>query len=223
MNLSKTMARLELADMTLIRPLVTFIAKASSFRKADGGIAAIETALLLPVLMVLYVGMLDLTDLITHNRKVTQATDIIASLAAENNGSITMVDAQDYFSAVDMVMSATGNTDTRADLKGFRRTVTNATTGAFTISKIWTATKSSGGCNVEPPMATLTALTAQGNDVIVASVCTYFAPTIASILGTNVIGKTSFTLLEQIAVRPRTTAQLSCKMSATNTAACPAT
>jgi Flp pilus assembly protein TadG len=215
-NLSNPPVLRELAEMTFKRQTLL------SFGKAEGGIAAIETALLLPVLMLLYVGMLDLTDLITHNRKVTQATDIIASLAAENTGSITMVDAQDYFSAVDMVMGATGSSDTRADLKAYRRTITNASTGAFTISKIWTATKSSGGCNLEPSSATLNSLTGQGNDVIVASVCTYFAPAVASILGTNVIGRTSFNLNEQIAVRPRTTPQLNCKMSSTNAAACPA-
>ncbi len=200
-----------------------FLIQTRRFRRSDNGVAAIETALLLPVLLLLYVGMLDLTDLITHNRKVTQASDIIASLVAENTGSVTMVDAQDYFSAVDMVMSATGETDTRADIKGYRKTVTNQATGAFTINKIWTATKSSGGCNSEPSMSTLAALTAQGNDVLVASVCTTFSPTIATILGVNVIGKTSFNLMEQIAVRPRVTPQLSCKMSSTNATACPVT
>jgi Flp pilus assembly protein TadG len=195
-------------------------ARLKAYSKANEGIAAIETAMLLPILMLLYVGMLDLTDLITHNRKLTQSTDIIASLIAENQNTVTMTKAQDYFSAVDMVMSSTGATDTRADIKNYRRVITNASTGAFTINKVWTATKSSGGCNIEPTSDTLTKLTAQGNDIIVASVCTDYVPIVATILGKNVIGKSSFNLSEQIAVRPRVSDQLNCKLSDTNSTAC---
>jgi uncharacterized membrane protein len=194
----------------------------AAYRAADQGIAAIETALLLPILMILYVGMIDLTDLITRNRKLTQATDIIASLTAENQGTVVMTDAQDYFAAVDMVMSTTGDTSAKADLKGYRKTITNTTTGAFTISKIWTATKASGGCGAEPTKAMLTKLMTQGNDIVVATVCANFSPTVAQILGQNVIGKSEFSLSEQIAVRPRVSTQLNCKMTAaTGAAACP--
>jgi hypothetical protein len=49
-----------------------------------------------------------------------------------------------------------------------------------------------------------------GNDLIVAVLCTQYTPYIATFLGQNILGATTFTMNEQIALRPRQSATLVC-------------
>ncbi len=52
------------------------------FRDAHDGVAAVEFAMVLPVLLVAYFGMVDVAQLVMANRKVTQLTSTLSDLTA---------------------------------------------------------------------------------------------------------------------------------------------
>ena len=53
-------------------------------------------------------------------------------------------------------------------------------------------------------------LMTDNNDIIVGVVCTTYSPYIATFLGQSILGATSFTMNEQIALRPRQSTAIDC-------------
>jgi Flp pilus assembly protein TadG len=58
------------------------------FRGAQDGLAAVEFAMVLPLLMLLYLGTTDLAGYVSNLRKVTLAARTVADLVARENGTI---------------------------------------------------------------------------------------------------------------------------------------
>ena len=79
----------------------------SVFRRFAGdrrGIAAVEFALILPLMIIMYFGALEITDALTANRRVTLATQTVADLVAQS-AVITDDDMTDIFAATAAVMA----------------------------------------------------------------------------------------------------------------------
>jgi Flp pilus assembly protein TadG len=177
------------------------------FLKADSGVAAIEFVFVLPFLMFLYFGMIDLTGLISTNRKVTQAADAISNLVTQNRNTVIKGDLNDYYKVVEMIMKPTSMSNVRVEFYGFRPS-------GSTVNQIWTANSGTGpGCGPLPTSAALLPLTTAGNDLVVGRVCTIYTPAVATFLGSAVLGRTSFLVKEEITQRPRSTPKLDCRLS----------
>ena len=73
------------------------------FRRDERGVAAVEFALILPVLVLLYVGVVDITYAVTANRKVTQVTSAVADLTAQAF-EVDNQDVQNIFRAANDIM-----------------------------------------------------------------------------------------------------------------------
>lgn len=73
------------------------------FAHCQSGIAAVEFALILPVLILLLLGSSELTRALTYDRKVTQASFTVGDLIAQSD-SISASDVTDIFKAADAVM-----------------------------------------------------------------------------------------------------------------------
>lgn len=85
-----------------------FRAKAKSLvparlRRDQRGVAAVEFALILPVMVLLYVGVVDMTYAVTANRKVAQVTSAVADLTAQA-GMIDDAGVQAMFAASTDIM-----------------------------------------------------------------------------------------------------------------------
>ncbi len=188
--------------------------KLSSFRAADAGVAAIEFAFILPFMLFLFFGMVDLTGLITNSRKVTASAHIVADLVAQNKGNFVESAANDYFKAVEMVMKPTPVTGVHIEVFGYRPQ-------GGSVVQVWSIDNGGGpSCGPMPTAASLMPLVSAGKDLVVGRTCMNYVPRIATFLGEKLLGKTSF-LLEDVshqAVRSGTT--LDCQKTATNTAAC---
>ncbi|MEL6227823.1 MAG: TadE/TadG family type IV pilus assembly protein, partial [Pseudomonadota bacterium] len=63
--------------------------KRSRFGKDEKGIAAVEFALLLPLIFALFVGTIEFSQAITIDRRVTQATSATADLIARTRSTST--------------------------------------------------------------------------------------------------------------------------------------
>lgn len=172
-------------------------------RKDQSGVAALEIAFIMPFLLFLYFGLVDLTAMISLNRKVTYASSVVADLVTQNDSTLTSANIDDYFQAAALVMKPTPMTNIRIEVYHYRNV-----SGTIT-SKLWR--KSTAGPNCAAPSTTgMTNLMTDGNDLIVAVLCTKYSPYIATFLGQNILGATSFTMNEQISLRPRQSATLAC-------------
>ena len=184
------------------------------FFRAEQGVAAIETALILPFLLLLYFGMIDLTALISHNRKITYAASVVADLVAQNRTSIVATSINDYYRAADMIMEPTPNDRTRVNVFGYRNV-------AGTVTQIWKGSNGKGPtCGTIPTTAQMTPLMSAGNDVVVAVACLEYTPYIATFLGVDILGATSFDVEQSVMVRPRSTTMLTCYQTVVNGAVC---
>ncbi len=71
----------------------------------EEAIAAVEFALITPFLLVLYMGSLEVSQIISVDRKMAAATGALGDLVARNNGSLSTDTLDDYFTAVGLIMT----------------------------------------------------------------------------------------------------------------------
>jgi Flp pilus assembly protein TadG len=185
------------------------------YLRAAQGAAAVEFAFVLPFLLFVFFGMVDLTGLIGFNRKVTSSASVVADLVAQNRTSVLKTSVTDYYKAVEMIMAPTPMTNVRVEVLGYRP-------ASGVVSKIWNTDNNSGpSCGAVPTASSLTPLTTAGNDLVVARVCVRYEPYVTNFLGKQILSDTSFLVEETIILRPRATNQLTCYRSAVGGAMCP--
>ncbi|MFN4141798.1 TadE/TadG family type IV pilus assembly protein [Aestuariivirga sp.] len=177
----------------------------SRFRRDQSGIAAIEVALILPVLMLLYFGLFDLTGLITINRKLTYGTSVVADLVTQNELEVSAARIDDYFKAAEMAMSPYDMEDIRVEVHTYRMA-----SGSGAVEHVWGRISGTGPNCQNPSTEGMETLMTDGNDVVVAVMCTNYRPFIARFLGEQILGASTFVLREQISLRPRQSSRLNC-------------
>ncbi len=69
------------------------------FPAARRGVAAVEFALILPLMLTLYLGTMEVSDLIAVDRKVTVISGTIADLVARADTTVTTARLSDFFRA----------------------------------------------------------------------------------------------------------------------------
>ncbi len=174
------------------------------FLKNDAGMPAIEFSIILPFLLFLYFGLIDVTGVINFNRKITASAGAIADLVAQQRTDILKSVIDDDYNAAAMIMSPTPVSDVHIEVYGFRNV-------AGTITKMWQTSNGSGpSCGAVPSTTSMLPLMAAGNDVIVGRACMNWTPYVGGFLGTSIMGATTFNLIQSISVRPRASLTLTC-------------
>lgn len=173
------------------------------FRKDSRGIAAIEMAFIMPFLLFLYFGLVDLTAMISLNRKVTYAASVVADLVTQNNSTVTSANIDDYVKAIELVMKPTTINSVRVEVYMFRKV-------SGTPKAKWRKFSPGGSICGTPSSSGMDPLMTDSNDLIVGVVCTKYTPYIATFLGKSILGATTFHMTEQIALRPRQSTTLDC-------------
>lgn len=180
-----------------------------SFRRADKGVAAIETAFILPFMLLLYFGLVDLTGLISFNRKVTSVASATADLVGQNRTSILKSDVEDYFKVVKLIMNPTPDSKVKVVVYNYRFDA-----AANTVKLTWKVDNGKGpACTDAPNTSGMKALMSAGNDLIVAQSCMKYTPYVATFLGKNVLGETEFDVEQIVTLRPRSSLQLNCEVT----------
>ena len=184
------------------------------FWRAESGVAAIEMSFILPFLLLLYFGLLDLTGLVSFNRKITAVASSVADITSQNRNSVLKTNISDYMYANDMIMKPTPPSKVTVKVLGYRKS-------GSTISMVWQTSNGVGpGCSTLPNTAEMTALMAAGNDLIVTQACMLYVPYVAAFLGDKILGKTSFKVEQTVMVRPRPALQLNCYATTVGGALC---
>lgn len=89
----------------MIAPLQMLNRLLRRFLTAQGGVAAVEFALVVPFMLVVYLGTSEASALITMDRKVQSVAGAVGDLVARENGTISGATLQDYFQASSGIMS----------------------------------------------------------------------------------------------------------------------
>ena len=184
------------------------------FWRAETGVAAIEMSFILPFLLLLYFGLLDLTGLVSFNRKITGVASSVADITSQNRISVLKSNITDYMYANNMIMKPTPANMVTVKVYGYRKS------GA-TVSMIWQTSNGVGpGCSSTPNTAEMVPLMAAGNDLIITQACMKYVPYVATFLGDKILGKTSFNVEQTVMVRPRPALTLTCYATTVGGAVC---
>jgi Flp pilus assembly protein TadG len=83
----------------MIRTLRRLILQVRRFGADREGVAVVEFALVVPVLLILYMGTIEVSDLIAVDRRVNVISGTMGDLVARTDGTITASTLTDYFQA----------------------------------------------------------------------------------------------------------------------------
>ena len=89
----------------LIRHWRRLAAQVSLFGRAREAVAAVEFALIMPFLLTLYLGSLELSQLISVDMRVTTIAGTVGDLVARSNGTISSSTLSDYFQASQAIIA----------------------------------------------------------------------------------------------------------------------
>jgi Flp pilus assembly protein TadG len=162
-------------------------------RRNRSGMAAVEFAMVAPVMLSLYFGVTELTDAFICNSKVTLLASTAADLVAQDK-EITNAEMNEIFNALTEVMKPYPGADTQVVISSLLYDSPGKTKVAWSDTK--NGTKRSVGAIVSVPSGLVTA----GNSVIFAEVKhMYTSPAGELIYGT-------IPLTENFYLKPRKTA-----------------
>ena len=81
------------------------LASVRRFRAADAGVAAVEFALILPIMLLIYIGIVEASALISMDRKVQSVSGAVGDLVARSDGVIATTTLNDYVKIAGAIMT----------------------------------------------------------------------------------------------------------------------
>jgi len=82
--------------------------KLQHFRRSEGGVAAVEFALILPVMLLVYIGANEASALISMDRRIDSAAATLGDLVSQSKEAISSDELTNYFRAADGIMQPFG-------------------------------------------------------------------------------------------------------------------
>ncbi len=183
-----------------------FYSSFKRFHKNNKGVAAVEFALILPVMLTMYLGMVEVTQGININRKITLLSRTLADLTAQNS-TLTNTKKDQIFAAATQVLSPYSTT-------GVKMLVVSAYVRSnSTVQVCWG--EAQGGLAVPTSITLPAGLIIPSTSIIIATAEIPYTPAAKLI-------SASYTLNEVTYMRPRYAAQVTRDSSGT-LLSCPAT
>ena len=85
--------------------LGAFIKNVRRFQASQSAVAAVEFALILPILLLLYLGIVEASRAISYDKRVVTSTSAMGDLVARSQGSITVAQLNDFFEAARIIIA----------------------------------------------------------------------------------------------------------------------
>ncbi len=190
--------------MLKCKNMIKRLFKRKGFVGQDEGAAAVEFAIILPFMLFVYFGLVDVTGLISLNRRIVSAAATMADLVTQQKTTVLASTITDQFNAAYVTMQPMASSQLRVEIFDYRYV-------GPTITLIWKMSNNQGPvCGPVPVTTNMAPLMTAGNDLVVARTCTTYSPAIAAFMGTNILTATSFTVRQAISARPRSSLQLNC-------------
>jgi Flp pilus assembly protein TadG len=181
------------------------------YRADKQGVAAIEFAFILPIMFVMFVGAVELSQAITVDRRVTQAASSVADLAARKETSISTTEIGDIMKIGGYIMAPYSQTP----LSVVVRNVSSSSTDATTTKQSWQCSFSATSETATPVCACMNetynlppGLVGTTDSVVVAEATYTYTPLIFDYvlnrtLSSGAGGPGTYTLSERIFMKPR--------------------
>ena len=176
------------------------------------GVAAVEFAMIVPIMSVMFIGAVELSQAITVDRRVTQVASSTADLVARAENQISQTEIGDIMKVGGYIVSPYS----KNPLKIVIRNVTSSPTSATVTKQSWSCTYNGTSAGGVPTQTCACSNTAQSippnlvttNDSVVISEVTYaykplvFDYFLKKSFGSSGTGGT-YTLAETIYLKPR--------------------
>jgi Flp pilus assembly protein TadG len=177
----------------------TLAMKLFSFGRRKDGVVSIEAALLFPVMILLLLGMIDIAQLLSAQRKATTATSAIVDLTTQVSNFTNKTQMNQFIDAVDSILQPYSTSDIKIELFNYRPNGNN-------VNLDWSHARGScGGPPSNMTTAELKKLTEEENDILVGRVCLNFRPIVGYVLGAG-----PMQIEDVVAQRPRQGKTLGC-------------
>lgn len=169
------------------------------------GVAAVEFALVLPFMVLLFIGMLELNNALTLDRKVSQASSAVADLVAQAD-KLSSGEMADILKMGDVILSPYPGTDLK-----------------LVVASIWIkdvdkpqvewsrASNTGAWANGSPPPIPIpAALTKTKNTYLVVATSEYAFTPMFSGMAKDIFGTGTITLGDTYYLRPRISTNVTC-------------
>lgn len=200
-------------------------ALARRLRADKGGVAAVEFALIVPIMFLMFIGAVELSQAITVDRRVTQVASSAADLVARAEKQISQNEIGDILKVGGYVLEPYS----QSPLTIVLRNVTSSPANAAIAKQSWTCTYQGAGatqtCACANTSFSLPPNLVSTNDSVVVAEATYtYTPLIFDYFLKRALSGSSgtpgsYTLSEKIYVKPRGQAAM---LLQGNGAPCPA-
>lgn len=163
-------------------PFDLLLAKGRAILAAQGGVAAVEFALLAPILLLVYFGSVDLSQGIEADRKLAYVTHTLGDLASQRTGEVSPADIEGLMGIADTVLRPFDSS--RVSL---RITVADvASDGSYSLYQPVTRGGEALACSSAVTIPESMTNLARGHSVIITEGCYTYRPAVGHVLETDV-------------------------------------
>lgn len=179
---------------------------AANLKRDLSGVAAVEFAMLAPVLIVAFIGTFEMSEAVTVNRKITQSASTIADLVTQT----TKLDTNE----MNNIFDATGAVMAPYDASGLEIVVAaigeNTKSGENEV--VWSKAKNTAAWSKgAPPPVTIPASIDLSTQQIVIAQAKFSYKAVFPGLAKEFFGSESFAMEETFFLRPRNSASIEFK------------
>jgi Flp pilus assembly pilin Flp len=195
----------------------------AAFRNREDGVAAVEFALILPIMAMMFVGAVEMSWAVSVDRRVSQVASSAGDLIARVESDITQSEVLDIAKIGSWLMKPYDQTKLKLDLS----VVTSTAASATATTQRWKCTYDSSSpssisctCPTPPAYAIPAGLIGKSDGVVVADVTYNYLPLVLGFdkfmkINTKVGGY--YQLKEKLHIKPRSICP---KMTLTNGTVC---
>jgi hypothetical protein len=172
-----------------------------SFANDAKGVAAIEMAMIFPVMLVIFTGIVDTTSMFSAGRKVSIAASSMGDLISQVKAKVKKSDIDGYVKALGPIMEPLPQEHTGMDIHTFRLDKNKR------VKLLWKYRHGSISCGAQPQSdKNMAKLMVDGNDITVTRVCHDH-----SLIIGYLFGKITKRLHGEVTMRSRLSSTIDCK------------
>jgi Flp pilus assembly protein TadG len=160
------------------------------FRRREDGVSAVEFALILPIMLILLFGCIEVGDALTIDRKVAHVASTLSDLVTQSK-SVTSNDMTSIFGAAGLIVSPYSSSALKMKVSG----VSVDKNGKATVA--WSAASNDKALTKGDPITVPAAIATPNTFVVVSEVHYPYQPTVGYVM------TGSFDLRSTFYLRPR--------------------
>jgi Flp pilus assembly protein TadG len=196
---------------------------ARRFKRDQDGVAAIEFAMIVPIMAAMFIGAVELSQAITVDRRVTQVASSTADLVARSEKQISQTEITDIMRVGGYILKPYSQDPVQIVVRNVTSSPDNATIAKESWQCIYKGTGQTQTCACTSSNYTLPGNLVTTNDSVVVSEVTYnYKPLLFDFFMKNSgagNGSGTYTMSEKIYLKPRGQAAM---LLQSNNTPCPA-